>query len=218
MNKIVFNKNFYENLSWSRSKVVYGLDEAGRGSLAGPVVAACVVLPINESCLLLKDSKLLKKEDLLVAMEWIKSNCFYTYSVISHRLIDRHNIYQATIMAMRKSIIQMLTFFKEMPTYVLIDAVHIEMKILEKLKIKSISLIKGELKSSSIAAASIVAKTKRDLIMQKLHVSFPNYDFERHYGYGTPGHKKELKIKNSSIIHRKSFLSFLAEEKNKKIF
>lgn len=95
-----FRKDSYEHLAWGEKSLICGVDEVGRGCLAGPVVAAAVALPIGKTSRLLKDSKILKKDELIKGYEWILKHCWYGLGIIHHRTIDEHNIYQATLIAM----------------------------------------------------------------------------------------------------------------------
>lgn len=204
--KTTFNKNFHEYEAWNNLSTVLGVDEVGRGCLAGPLVTCALILPISKTHRLLKDSKLMTHEERLIAYEWINKHCIFTIGIIHHRLIDKCNIWNATLLCMRKAVISLLTGIKNKPTKILIDAMPLTLKNTAYENIPISHFINGEKKSSSIAAASIVAKVTRDYIMNKLSLNFPGYKLEKHKGYSTPEHKFAVRILSPSIIHRKTFL------------
>lgn len=197
----------YEKKAWDNKHCIYGVDESGRGPLAGPVVVATVMLKPETYHPEIKDSKLLSKSAITKMYHWLVQNCTYNITIGSHRLIDSINIYQATKQCMHQSIISMLSESQNEQSTVLIDAMPLTLKgsIFEK-NVEIISMIKGESKSASIAAASIIAKYTRDQIMQKLDQSFPLHQLAKHKGYATKLHRDLLQIKNKSIIHRQTFL------------
>ncbi len=176
---------------------IAGIDEVGRGPLAGPVVAASVILPEDFTLLGINDSKQLTEE---------KRNLFYDViykqalavgiGIANHDEIDQLNIYRATELAMKRA----LTNLSVAPDYVLIDAMN-----LSQIPIKQKSIVKGDTKSVSIAAASIIAKVTRDRMMSDYHESYPNYHFHKNKGYGTKDHIESLKKFGPSPIHRKTF-------------
>ena len=216
----MFSLNHFEELAWKDNKYVCGIDEVGRGCLGGPVFASAVVMPIRTSCFfLIKDSKLLSSKQREEAFEWIKKHCFYSIGIVNPNRIDSINVYQATIFAMKKAFFNLVyskLFSLNNLKYVLVDAVPL--KILGNIGIFSVESFNfGEQISSSIAAASIVAKVKRDYIMKKLGAIFPNYQLEKNKGYGTSDHRTILCNQGESLIHRKSFLSKIVrkEESNK---
>ena len=108
-------KNSHENAAWQQQTVVVGIDEVGRGCLAGPVVAAAVILPINKAHRMLKDSKIMTTDERSAAFAWITRNCGYGVGIVHHRIIDKHNIYQATLMAMKKALINLLAASSQLP-------------------------------------------------------------------------------------------------------
>lgn len=176
---------------------IAGMDEAGRGPLAGPVVAAAVILPRNFKLLGLDDSKKLNASKRNEFFSVIKEQAVsYGISIVSNEKIDQVNIYQATKLAMREALSQL----NPDPDHLLIDAVP-----LDYLPCSSESITKGDQKSVSIAAASILAKVTRDLIMKKIHNDFPFYDFKSNMGYGTKYHLNALEEHGISPFHRKSF-------------
>lgn len=181
---------------------IAGVDEAGRGPLAGPVVAACVIVDkdfqIDDDLKLVADSKKLtaKKRELL--FKAIKEKALAVeISVIGHETIDKINILQASLFAMKKSI----AACKIQPDYVLIDG---NQKI-PGLTIKQQSIISGDAKVFCIAAASIIAKVSRDWLMQEEDKKYPNYQFAKHKGYGTKLHLEMLELYGPCPIHRQSF-------------
>jgi ribonuclease HII len=207
---IKFSKNYFETLAWQKNAYVIGIDEAGRGCLAGPVVVGAVILPLNTKQPFLKDSKVMSKKERDVAFAWITEHCFWTTAAGSHTEIDALNIYQATLKTMRNACLKLMT---EMPIeqqalrYILIDAMPLTIDA--SLKHPGLSLHHfnyGESLSSSIAAASIVAKVTRDRMMTELDKIFPLYNFAQHKGYGTKEHIVALQTHGPSSIHRKTFI------------
>ena len=178
-------------------KIIAGVDEAGRGPLAGPLIAAAVILP--QDCLIenLNDSKKLtpRQRDKLY-IEIIENAIAYGIGQVSHEIIDQINIVQATYLAMEKAINNLKIY----PEYLLVDGLTIP-----GLCIAQKGIIKGDQKSASIAAASILAKVTRDRIMEKMDLLYPGYGFARHKGYGTKEHLLALKRLGVSPIHRKSY-------------
>lgn len=184
---------------------ICGIDEVGRGPFAGPVVAAAVILPKNEEILYLNDSKKLsekKREELYdVIME--KAVAVGLGSE-SNEVIDEINIKRATHSAMRKAIADLKdprTGEKVVPDILLVDAEHIP-----DTDIKQIAIIKGDAKSISIAAASIIAKVTRDRLMTEMDKVYPGYDFAGNKGYGTAAHIAAIKELGMTPIHRRSFV------------
>ncbi|MGI6122855.1 MAG: ribonuclease HII [Acetivibrionales bacterium] len=173
-----------------------GIDEAGRGPLAGPVVAACAILP--KGCLLhkLNDSKKLsaKVRDELYAK--IKAEAVsYGIGIVENNIVDEINIYEATKKAMELAV----NCMKTRPDFLIIDAVSLKINIPQR------SVPKADQNSISVAAASILAKVTRDRIMEKLDVTYPGYGFAKHKGYGTAEHIAAIKEKGLCPIHRVSF-------------
>lgn len=182
---------------------ICGIDEVGRGPLAGPVVAGAVILPKDCTILYINDSKKLseKKRELLYE-EIMDKAVSVGIGIVSPGRIDDINILQATYEAMRMAIEQL----EVKPDILLNDAVHIP-----NVSIKQIGIIKGDAKSVSIAAASIVAKVTRDHMMVEYDKLYPGYGFARNKGYGSEEHIKALKEKGNCCIHRESFI--LKEDK-----
>uniref|UniRef100_UPI00301AAB2C ribonuclease HII n=1 Tax=Oceanobacillus massiliensis TaxID=1465765 RepID=UPI00301AAB2C len=188
----------YERKAYSGGcKYVAGIDEAGRGPLAGPVVAAAVVLPEDFLLLGLNDSKQLNERTRERYFMYIKEHAIsYGISIVDNNKIDEINIFEATKLAMHEACQQL----QPAPDHVLVDAVK-----LNQLPCSSESIIKGDAKSISIAAASILAKVTRDHLMKELHNEFPIYDFASNMGYGTKHHMEKLREAGASPYHRKSY-------------
>ncbi len=178
---------------------IAGIDEAGRGPLAGPVVAAAVILPKGALIEGVNDSKKVsekKREKLYDVI--IENSIAWGVGIIDHTIIDEINILNATRLAMKTAIENLSV----KPDYILIDA---EKKV-DTNGIPYLSIIKGDALSISIGAASIIAKVTRDRIMREYDKIFPMYGFEKHKGYGTKAHVEALKEYGPCMIHRKSFL------------
>ncbi|WP_443661578.1 ribonuclease HII [Eshraghiella crossota] len=177
---------------------VCGIDEAGRGPLCGPVVAAAVILPDEYNILYINDSKKLsetKREEVYKEID--KYAIAYGVGIVSPERIDEINILQATYEAMRTAIHKLSVT----PDILLNDAVTIPM-----VDIKQVPIIKGDAKSQSIAAASIVAKVTRDHLMEEYDKLYPEYGFAKHKGYGTAAHIKAIKEYGPCPIHRRTFI------------
>jgi len=188
---------FFENEARrSGYRLVAGLDEAGRGPLAGPVVAAAVVLP--EGCRIrnLTDSKQLTPSEREVLFKEIQRQAVcLAVGISDSTVIDRINILEATRRAMEDAVFHL----NPGPDYLLIDAVKIRSTI------PQLGIVKGDVRSQSISAASVIAKVTRDRIMDEYHETYPVYNFRRHKGYGTPEHLMKIRIFGPSPIHRKTF-------------
>ena len=180
------------------AKLVAGIDEAGRGPLAGPVMAAAVVLPREFHHDTLTDSKLLtaRQRDRLFAELTDNPDVFWAVGVSSVEVIDRDNILRATEQAM----VAALRALPCEPDHALIDG-----RPVRNFPIPQTAIIGGDGKSFSIAAASVIAKVTRDRLMIELHEQFPRYNFARHKGYGTPEHLAALEQHGPSPVHRRSF-------------
>ena len=182
-------------------KFIGGIDEAGRGPLAGPVVAACCILDPDKPVLGLDDSKKLspKKRDAL--FDEIKEKAVaYAVVRVEADVIDEINILNATKQAMR----QCVADIEVKPDVLLIDAVK-----LDGVNQPVIPIIKGDAKSNSIAAASILAKVTRDRIMEEYDIEYPGYGFAKHKGYGTAEHYAGIRAQGMCPIHRRSFLKVI---------
>lgn len=212
---VSFTKNYFEHHAWATKNYVCGIDEAGRGCLAGPLVAAAAVLPHNTTHPLLKDSKALSPQERQTAYQWITKHCFYSYAIATPRTIDTCNIYQATRYAMKKAFVQLLEIFpfpQASITHLVTDVVPLTIKHpYTHKKLSFHNPTHAETLSVSVAAASIVAKVTRDMLLEKLSSHFPTFSLEQHKGYGTKVHTKTLFQQGASIIHRTSFLSFLTK-------
>lgn len=175
---------------------IAGIDEVGRGPLAGPVVAAAVILPENFQLLGLTDSKKLTKKKRDEFFEIIHREATSVgVGIVSAKEVDRINIYEATKLAMQMAISEL----QIQPEHLLIDAMKLA------LPINQTSIIKGDSKSVSIAASSIIAKVTRDHYMEQLAKTYPHYGFEKHMGYGTKEHLEALDKYGICEEHRKSF-------------
>lgn len=203
----------YEVEEYSRGKrLICGIDEAGRGPLAGPVVSSAVILPRLNSdndflgCEWINDSKKLssKKRVLLYNRLLEHPNVYIGIGIVSERIIDKINILRATQLSMRKAISNL----DVKPDCLLIDGM-----LVPGVKIPQKKIIDGDNLSLSVASASIVAKVTRDNIMCQYHEKYPQYGFDRHKGYGTKEHMKKIKEYGPCKIHRRSFypISLLEE-------
>lgn len=202
-------KNHFEKLAAEAGLLVCGIDEAGRGCLAGPVVVAAVILRSGARSNLVKDSKKLTATEREKAFAWIRKHGHYAVSFASPSQIDQYNIFWATSHAMRSAYLALIATMPdklEQLAYVLTDAMPITVPthaIHPNLGLHCFP--HGEDHSLSIAAASIVAKVTRDALMTRLHQNFPSYGFDEHKGYGTKKHQQALKVHGQSIIHRVNF-------------
>ncbi|PRY84191.1 RNase HII [Alkalibacterium olivapovliticus] len=187
----------YEKNARTKGKVmIAGVDEVGRGPLAGPVVSAAVILPEDAALVGINDSKQLSLKDREYWASKIKEQAIaIRYSIVSAEDIDRLNIYQATRLSMKQSVMNLSV----QPDHVLIDAMHIDIPYSQE------KIIKGDAKSISIAAASIIAKVIRDNLMKEYDELYPGYGFSKNAGYGTKEHLEGLKRLGPTPIHRKSF-------------
>ena len=184
--------------------LIAGIDEAGRGPLAGPVAAGAVILPEDHDILYLNDSKKLsaKKRDML--FDQIKEEAVaWAVGLSDPARIDEINILQATYEAMRSAISQL----EKKPTVLINDAVTIP-----GVDILQIPVVKGDAKCISVAAASILAKVTRDRIMEEMDEKYPQYGFARHKGYGTKEHMNAIREYGPCPIHRRSFITRIVEE------
>lgn len=178
-------------------KQIAGIDEAGRGALAGPVIAAAVILPLNCNIDGLRDSKQLtpKQRDRLADKIYSVALSVGIGSA-DNRTVDHLNVLEATLLAMQNAI-EKLT---PQPDYLLVDGIN-----LPATDIPGEALPKGDNRSYSIAAASIIAKTTRDRIMIELDRTHPNYGFQKHKGYPTPQHRQAIAQFGASDVHRQTF-------------
>lgn len=187
----------YERIHWERVEMVAGIDEAGRGPLAGPVVAACVIMPKDDLVLGIDDSKKISEKRREALYDIIREKAVdCSVSVIDHETIDRINILRAARLAFETA----LRGLKTRPDHVYTDAMDIETDI------PCTPLVKGDAKVYTIAAASIVAKVTRDRIMREYDKQYPQYLFAQHKGYGTKAHYDAIREYGILDIHRKTFL------------
>ncbi len=188
---------FEETLQDQGVELIAGVDEVGRGPIAGPVVVAAVVLPLNSRIKGLNDSKKLseKKREELYKIIMKEALCVKVV-FLNEKIVDELNIYQAT----KKGMIEAINGLEIKPQHVLIDAMQIT-----ELEVPNTPIIHGDARSATIAAASIVAKVQRDNFMAKMDFKYPNYGFKRHKGYCTKEHMLNLEKYGPCPIHRKTF-------------
>ena len=195
-------ENLYKNGNLKGAvKYIAGVDEVGRGPLAGPVVAAAVILPEDFDVLGVNDSKKLsekRREELYDII--LEKAVAYRIALRDNEVIDRINILEATKEAMNEAVTELAV----RPDHVLIDALT-----LKDLDIPQTGIIKGDANSVSIAAASIIAKVTRDRMMVKYHEEYPQYAFDSNKGYGTKAHYAGIETAGICPIHRKTFLKKL---------
>lgn len=186
---------------WARGKTPAGIDEAGRGPLAGPVVAAAVILPPGCGLTGIDDSKKLSEASRKVAWETItRTAVAYGIGIVEHDVIDRINILRASLKAMEIAVSNL----HKRPDFLLIDG-NQGLSIL----VPQETIVKGDAKCSSIAAASILAKVTRDSIMERYHEAYPQYNFCSHKGYATKEHLDALREHGPCPIHRRTFSGVL---------
>ena len=185
----------YEEEFWEKGLLVAGVDEAGRGPLAGPVVASAVILPPFTEPFLKGDSKKLSKKEREELYEHIRKTALAVgTAVVDSAVIDRINIYQATKLAMKRALEDLKHHFD----VVISDYVKLE-------GFNCLPLVKGDERSLSCACASVVAKVLRDRIMERFHEIYPEYEFVKHKGYPTKKHRELIKKFGVTEIHRRSF-------------
>lgn len=199
----------FETPLWADGKIVAGVDEVGRGPLAGPVVAAAVILHPQNIPSGLRDSKRLSAARREALVPIIRQCCTVSIASASVDEIDEINILQASLLAMRRAVAGLAP----LPDHVLVDGRHLP----KGLPCPASAIIKGDSRSPAIAAASIVAKTWRDDVMKKIAAQFPGYGWERNAGYPTKAHKSALLELGVTPYHRRSFrpvYDILCREKN----
>ena len=209
MARVKKKKEFVDKLLYEKQEqekgrfLIAGVDEVGRGPLAGPVCVACVMMPLDDIIEGIDDSKKIseKKRDLLFEQIKEKAIC-YSIQMVNEQTIDEINILEATKLAMKRAIEDMSV----KPDVVLVDAIS---KLDTDAEIRGI--VKGDALSYSIGCASILAKVTRDRLMCELSKEYPEYGFEKHKGYGTKQHIEALKEYGPCVYHRLSFLKFLGE-------
>lgn len=199
----IYQLQQYER-DYEKEGLICGIDEVGRGPLAGPVVAGAVILPKNCEILYLNDSKQLSAEKREQLYDVILEHAVAVgIGIVSPQRIDEINILQATYEAMRQAIEKL----NPQPAVLLNDAVRIP-----QVAIQQVPIIKGDAKSVSIAAASIVAKVTRDRMMEQYEEVFPGYGFARNKGYGSKDHIEALQTMGPAAIHRRSFIGHFVKE------
>ena len=199
----IYQLQQYER-DYEKEGLICGIDEVGRGPLAGPVVAGAVILPKNCEILYLNDSKQLAAEKREQLYDVILEHAVAVgIGIVSPQRIDEINILQATYEAMRQAIEKL----NPQPAVLLNDAVRIP-----QVAIQQVPIIKGDAKSVSIAAASIVAKVTRDRMMEQYEEVFPGYGFARNKGYGSKEHIETLQTMGPTAIHRRSFIGHFVKE------
>jgi ribonuclease HII len=184
---------------WSSGhEFIAGVDEVGRGPLAGPVVAAACILPKNVRYPAVQDSKALTEEQREAIYEELINDkrVIWAVHIIDHETVDTINILRSTLLAMKEAVQKL----SKTPQFVLIDG-----RDSPPLSIPHLALIKGDSRSQSIAAASIIAKVTRDRIMDAYDEEYPRYGFKKHKGYGTSAHLKAIEQHGLCPIHRRSF-------------
>jgi ribonuclease HII len=186
--------------------VILGIDEVGRGCVAGPVFAAGIILNDEIDTSEINDSKKLNIKKRERIYNYLIQNCHYALGISSVEEIERINILQASLLAMRRVIAKMQHHFD----YILVDGNVSPNKHMHNI----ITIVGGDKKSLSIAAASIIAKITRDRFMENLGVEFPQYDFKKNKGYCSSKHSCAIKKYGTSIHHRKSFLKKIIGQKN----
>lgn len=193
-------------------ELIGGIDEAGRGPLAGPVVAACCILPKELKILRLNDSKKLTpktREELFPEIE--EKALSFGIGIVDEKRIDEINILNADYEAMRMALAEIQRKLGRYPDLLLNDAVKIP-----GVEIPQVSIIKGDAKSESIAAASVLAKVTRDRIMEEYDKAYPEYGFAKHKGYGTKMHIEAIRKYGPCSIHRRSFLKNIWKDEDSK--
>jgi len=186
------------------TSLICGIDEAGRGPLAGPVVASCVMLNQNDFLTEINDSKKLSKNLRKKIYSELKKNCKFGIGVIDEKIIDKINILEATKLAMLQAYKNFCEKYNLYPEIILVDGNFKPFILCDKIK-QIEPIIKGDQKSYSIASASIIAKEYRDQIMLDYHQKFPIYNFAKNNGYGTKDHIEKITNEGICDIHRKTF-------------
>jgi len=206
---MIFPDFSYEEELWKKNFTVLGIDEVGRGAFAGPVGIGGVVFPLNLSdlekqkllSLGINDSKKLSKKKREYLSEIIKEKCLaYNTSFVDVETIDAVGVGKATFIGMQQVAKTINYKLRTKNLYLLIDAFEIPGSVYHQK-----GIVRGDSLSISIAAASIIAKVERDMLMDKLGVSYPDYGFDRHKGYGTVAHRKAISCLGVSSIHRTEF-------------
>ena len=210
--KLVTMQEYECQIRTSGAKYIAGVDEVGRGPLAGPVVTACVILPEDFDVLGVDDSKKLsekKREELYDVI--LEKAVAWGIGRADNHLIDEINILEATKVAMKEAVVHADRMLREKTAAEMgmeqgIDHILFDAMTIRDIEIPQTSLIKGDAKSLSIAAASIIAKVTRDREMVEYHKQYPDYAFDSNKGYGTKAHYEGIEKKGITPIHRRSFL------------
>ena len=201
-------KQFDKSFLTKKVNLLAGVDEAGRGPLAGPVVAAAVIFDKKTFHEQINDSKKISETRREELYNWIVGNCIsYGIGIIDHIEIDKINILQASLKAMKIAALQL----EPKPNLILIDGNKSFIS-----DTKSTTVVKGDAKSFSIAAASIIAKVTRDRVMKEYAGKFPNYGWEHNKGYATKEHISAIKKHGATELHRKTFLNNILSGTQKK--
>ena len=200
--KIEIDKLKFEKEEQTKGNfLIAGMDEVGRGPLAGPVCVACVIMPLDSLIDGIDDSKKVPEKKREILAEQIKEKAVaYSVQMVDEQTIDKINILEATKLCMKKAV----EGLSLKPDIVLVDAIN---KLDVDVKVRGI--VKGDALSYSIGCASILAKVTRDNFMKELAEEYPEYGFEKHKGYGTKQHIEVLKKVGPCVYHRLSFLKFL---------
>ncbi|MDQ5891028.1 MAG: ribonuclease [Candidatus Dependentiae bacterium] len=210
--------NFYEQEAWQKNALVCGIDEVGRGCLAGPLITTAAILPVHCEKKF-HDSKKMTPKQRNLAFAWLREHAWYAIARADHDHIQKYNIYQATLYAMRKATL-MLAQRHPLPfsqlAYITVDAMPLKLPAAFAHP-PIASFIKGEDYSVSIAAASIIAKVTRDHLMEKMSPLFPGYQFGKDKAYASPTHCATLKSKPATFIHRIQFITTVRTPKEKRI-
>jgi len=191
-------ENNYEKM------IVAGIDEAGRGPLAGPVVAACVILNQDDFTAGINDSKKLSKIKRRKIFLDLQKTIKFGVGIVDEKTIDTINILQATKLAMHRAFNDLQNKYKIFPEVILVDGNFVPFIKQDKIT-EILPIVKGDQKSLSIAAASIIAKETRDLIMEDFHQKYPQFQFNKHAGYPTKLHVEKIREFGICEIHRRSF-------------
>lgn len=184
--------------------IVAGIDEAGRGPLAGPVVAACVILNRDDFPSEINDSKKLTKTLRAEIFLQLKKQSKFGVGIVEEKIIDEINILQATKLAMHRAYLDLCEKHQIFPHTILVDGNFLPFAKQHKIA-EMLAVVKGDQKSFSIAAASIIAKETRDQIMKNLHKKYSHFGFDKHAGYGTKFHIEQIQKHGICEFHRKSF-------------
>lgn len=208
----------HEFSAWKKKLFVCGIDEVGRGCLAGPVVVAAAILPCNTD-ITFSDSKKLSARARLKAFEWLHDNAWYTVARADHTYIAQHNIYQATLHAMRTACLQLMTRYQTLWKQVgqiTVDAMPLTLPPHLAHNPPIAHFTKGEDYSRSIAAASIIAKVTRDSLMQRMARLFPSYQFDSDKAYASKKHCTTLREQSATFIHRTQFVNTVRTPKEER--